>query len=157
MTSLFLSQANAESPFAAPYGFLFKPSTLWPPPPAEFQDRANKQTSLPGLKAAHEKKEAAKEERKRQPLGSILRRTSRKASELAAATSANGAGNPTKTNPQATENTTTDLGHEEGKAEVAEIFKVKIDGEEVEVRDQIQLYATNEQVRPVLSIVSTRP
>lgn len=145
-----------ESCLAAPYGFLFKPSTLWPPPPAEFQDRANKQTSLPGLKAAHEQKEAAREERKRQSLGSILRRTNTKAAQLAAATSTKGTSDPTKTNPQAAENTTAAPGHKEGTAEVAEILKVKIDGEEVEVRSQIQLYATNEQVRRPLHLVPTR-
>lgn len=125
----------------AAYGFLFKPSTLWPPPPLEFQERADKSTSIPGLKHAAE----ALQEKKSQHKGPAFlphRRAGKKGEELARDVESLPGGDPQKA-----EGSTKDPGHEQAKGEVGETLRVKVDGEEVEVRDQIQLYATNEQVR----------
>ncbi|KAL8280896.1 hypothetical protein RQP46_006575 [Phenoliferia psychrophenolica] len=136
---------NTDTDILPPYGFLFKPSTLWPPPPPEFQARADRSTSVPGLKEAHkEKLEAANHKRTTQ---FSLRRTNRKGKELAAEVQGGNAEeekDPHAGDPQAAEGRTEGKGQD--KAEVGKILKVKVDGEEVEVRDQIQLYATNEQL-----------
>ena len=42
------------------------------------------------------------------------------------------------------------------KAEVAEVIRVKVDGKEVELADQIQLYATNAQVGPLQNSARVR-
>ena len=130
------SKANVAF-VAAPYGFLFKPSTLWPPPPAEFQERADQSTSLPGLKEAHANKVKSK------PSHFSLRRANRKGEALAKNVHADSK-DPHSGDPKAAERGT----EKQAKGEVGKILKVKIDGEEVEVSSQIQLYATNEQVRP---------
>jgi hypothetical protein len=41
------------------------------------------------------------------------------------------------------------------KAEIAEVIRVKVDGKEVELADQIQLYATNAQVGPLLACATS--
>ena len=131
---------NTKTDIIPPYGFLFKPSTLWPPPPPDFQERAERSTSIDGLKqrAAEITKERANKHR-----GGLHphHRTSKKGRELAKDVQ-----NLPDDDPQQAEGTTKDPGHEQAKGEVGKVLKVKVDGEEVEVVDQIQLYATNEQV-----------
>lgn len=136
---------------AAPYGFLFKPSTLWPPPPPDFQDRANKQTSITSLRAAYLEKQDAKA-RSKAKSGFLSRgraTAERKGEELADKTKGGDkGGNPNDSQPKAAEQSGNAVGEgkTEGMAEVGEVLRVKIDGEEVEIDSQIQLYATNAQV-----------
>jgi ribonuclease HI len=63
---------------------------------------------------------------------------------------ANAVENLPESDPQQAEQHETDGapsgGTKEGKGEIGAVIKVKIDGEEVELADQIQLYATNDQV-----------
>lgn len=59
--------------------------------------------------------------------------------------------NPIESEPQKAEGKNKEKEKEKkvgggGKGEVEEIFKVKVDGEDVEIDSQIQLYATNDQV-----------
>ncbi|KAM0755605.1 alpha/beta-hydrolase [Meredithblackwellia eburnea MCA 4105] len=133
---------NTETDVVPPYGFLFKPSTLWPPPPADFQERANRSTSLDGVKEAQAKKEQKKQH---SPLASIFN-ADKKGKDLAKNVAGDG------TDLSSTDPLGGDPKRAEGDvkggetAEVGHILKIKVDGEEVEVRDQIQLYATNEQL-----------
>lgn len=127
----------------AAYGFLFKPSTLWPPPPPDFQERADKSTSIPGLKHAAETLQAKKSKKGSGFLP--LHRAGKKGEELAKDVESLPGGDPQKA-----EGSMRESGHEQSKGEVGKTLKVKIDGEEVEVVDQIQLYATNEQVSSLL-------
>lgn len=62
--------------------------------------------------------------------------------------------NPTNSKPQKAEGKDRNKREGGGKGEVEEIFKVKVDGEEVEIDSQIQLYATNDQVSRILSYTS---
>lgn len=148
----------------APYGFgIFKPSTLWPPPPKEFRKRAEQSTSLAGLKNAarryqngssgsqsrEESGASSDSHQHKHRFGSLA--THRKAHELADAVQ-----QLPDDKPQAAEQHNTEGAgagsherkgeDEQHKAEVAEVITVKVDGEEVKLVDQIQLYATNEQV-----------
>lgn len=118
---------------------MFKPSTLWPPPPHEFQERADKSTSISGLKDAAE---ALQAKQQRKGSGFLpLNRAGKKGQELAKDVESLPGGDPQKA-----EGSLRESGREQAKGEVGKTLKVKIDGEEVEVVDQIQLYATNEQV-----------
>ncbi|BGP44828.1 hypothetical protein JCM10450v2_000643 [Rhodotorula kratochvilovae] len=153
---------NTKTDIPPPYGFsIFKPSTLWPPPPPEFRKRAAQSTSLSGLKrAAHDFRHGSSSsdtganptvgsaERHGHRFGTLA--THNKAHQLADAVEKLPDHDPqraeqTGTDGQGTgEKTSTD--GEQNKAEVAHVIKVKVDGEEVELVDQIQLYATNEQL-----------
>lgn len=176
LCSLFFDSADSPLP-TAPYGFgVFKPSTLWPPPPPEFRHRAAKSTTVEGLKAAAAEYQSGSSSPSRNGSGHHFANltTHHKAHELADAVEAlpdsdpkaaerhvgNGQGN----GPDDKMGTSKQKGSDEGgqnKAEVAEVIRVKVDGEEIELKDQIQLYATNEQVRlppsfsPVISSVLT--
>lgn len=144
----------------APYGFsLFKPSTLWPPPPPEFRKRAANSTSFEGLKAAakaftgsHGHSPAAPandgeatpaSNHRHRRLG---RAADRKGLELASAVEKLPDSDPQEAEKHETDGATRGKSTE-GKGEIGAVIKVKIDGEEVELADQIQLYATNDQVR----------
>lgn len=172
ISPLFLVAMLIRSPFAAPYGFgVFKPSTLWPPPPPEFRHRAAQSTTVEGLKAAASKYQNGSSSPKRNGSGEQHAHhfanltTHNKAHELADAVErlpesdpkkaekhvGNGGGN----GPDDKLGSSKQKGSTQGgqnKAEVAEVIKVKVDGEEMELEDQIQLYATNEQVRCFLSL-----
>lgn len=88
----------------------------------------------------------AEEKRERRGFLSLPRNgAAKKGEELAQKVNAGDVKHPHAGQPQASEGTTDQSG--DAKAEVGKILKVQVDGEEVEVRDQIQLYATNEQVR----------
>ncbi|GJN91644.1 hypothetical protein Rhopal_004667-T1 [Rhodotorula paludigena] len=155
---------NTETDIPPPYGFgIFKPSTLWPPPPKEFRKRAEQSTSLAGLKDAarrYQNSSSGSQSREassassdshqhKHRFGSLA--THRKAHELADAVQ-----QLPDDKPQAAEqHDTAGAGaasherkgeDEQHKAEVAEVITVKVDGEEVKLVDQIQLYATNEQL-----------
>lgn len=102
---------STETDYIPPHGFLFRPSTLWPPPPADFIARANEPFSL----APHPKRS----------FFNLLNRKGTGMLDDAAAETPEG------------------LPVDE---EQAEVVKVEIDGKMVELRDQIQLYATNSQL-----------
>ncbi|GAA5887509.1 hypothetical protein JCM6882_001435 [Rhodosporidiobolus microsporus] len=138
---------NTETDIPPPYGFgVFRPSTLWPPPPPEFRLRAAKSTSLEGLKAAAHKVNGSQEQH--HLIGNLS--THNKAHELADQVENLPDKNPKKAEEEENGDTSsrregsTESGQH--KAEVAEVIKVQVDGEEVELKDQIQLYATNEQL-----------
>lgn len=139
--SLTLRTLRPLPSLAAAYGFLFKPSTLWPPPPPEFQKRAKESTSLHGLKHAAELYTSSHSSKSKSNFLPHLNRD-KKGKELASKIE----GLPDE-DPQRAEGSTKDEGHKQSTGEVGETLKLKIDGEEVEVTDQIQLYATNDQVR----------
>ncbi len=141
---------NTETDIVPAYGFLFKPSTLWPPPDSDFLARAKESTSIDGLKKSA--KEFTKGsgsgsskhhhllghygpgERKKEELAErVLDATGGEEPKAAEGDHANGA-SPDKD------------GQGQSKAEPARKIKVKIDGVEVELKDQIQCYATNEQL-----------
>lgn len=140
---------------AAPYGFaVFKPSTLWPPPPPEFRKRAAESTSLHGLKEAADRFELNETTQQSQD-GPHLHMphlhdpiTHHKKEQLAHAIKKIPEVNGRHTNGGAggagLESEHQDSG--EHKAEIAEVIRVKVDGKDVELSDQIQLYATNAQV-----------
>lgn len=162
------SHTDASTLRTAPYGFsIFKPSTLWPPPPPEFRKRAAESTSLPGLKEAARKFQQGSSpsssstganptvgsaERHGHRFGSLA--THNKAHALADAVEKLPEDDPQRAEREGAggqgtgPKTSTD--GEQNKAELARVIKVKVDGEEVELSDQIQLYATNEQVCPFL-------
>ncbi|GAA5850059.1 hypothetical protein JCM8547_000999 [Rhodosporidiobolus lusitaniae] len=157
---------NTETDIPPPYGFgVFKPSTLWPPPPPEFRIRAAKSTSLAGLKeAAHKYSNGStslKGPSEHHHFANLT--THNKAHELADAVENLPEKDPKKAEqhqghgPEDKLGSSKQKGNAEGgqsKAEVAEVIKVKVDGEEIELKDQIQLYATNEQlVYPFVSPV----
>ncbi|SGY34354.1 BQ5605_C002g01619 [Microbotryum silenes-dioicae] len=145
---------NTETDVIPAFGLgLFKPSMLWPPPPAEWQERADRSTSIKGLKHAAETFEQERRATKKTSMffnGSS--RADRKGEQLleevekfpedyqrAEHTETGKDGAPDGSGGSAQANG-------ESKAEVGKVLKLKIDGEEVEVRDQIQLYATNDQL-----------
>ncbi|GAA5926587.1 hypothetical protein JCM3775_001058 [Rhodotorula graminis] len=156
---------NTATDIPPPYGFsIFKPSTLWPPPPPEFRKRAAESTSLAGLKkAAHKFQHGSSSsspgsgtanptvgsaEHHGHRFGTLA--THNKAHELADAVE-----NLPEDDPQRAEHSgdaaqgggpKTRTGGEQNKAELAHVIKVTVDGQEVELVDQIQLYATNEQL-----------
>ncbi|GAA5832209.1 hypothetical protein JCM11251_004280 [Rhodosporidiobolus azoricus] len=139
---------NTETDIPPPYGFgVFKPSTLWPPPPPEFRLRAAKSTSLDGLKAAAHKFNGSDTEG-HNLIGNL--KTHNKAHQLANKVEDLPDQNPKKAEEGDAGDTrskgegSTESGQH--KAEVGEVIKVKVDGEDVELKDQIQLYATNEQL-----------
>ncbi|KAK4055202.1 hypothetical protein OIV83_000482 [Microbotryomycetes sp. JL201] len=138
---------NTATDIIPPYGFLFKPSTLWPPPPTEFQEKAKQSTTIDGLKKAAKEVEE-KGVRPRKSLLS-LKRNNRKGHELAHAVE-----QLPDDNPQAAEGQQREQGQPQNKADPAKQIKIKIDGEEVELVDQIQLYATNDQASLVHPFVS---
>ncbi|GAA5946989.1 hypothetical protein JCM3765_002103 [Sporobolomyces pararoseus] len=155
---------NTETDIPPPYGFsLFKPSTLWPPPPPEFRQRAANSTSIDGLKAAakaftssHGHSPEAPSDKDATPASThrhprLGRAADKKGLELAGAVE-----KLPESDPQQAEQTETGGaprgGSKEGKGEIGAVIKVQIDGEEVELADQIQLYATNDQlVHPFVS------
>lgn len=51
-----------------------------------------------------------------------------------------------ESDPQRAEGKMKEMGEHQSKGEPSKKIRLKIDGEEVELVDQIQLYATNEQV-----------
>lgn len=133
---------------AAPYGFLFKPSTLWPPPPEDFRERADRSLSKDSLRRAEEQRQQNKAARRRMLFGGSRKRqgnTQQKKDELEHNVQKKD-GDP----HQAEQNKNGQAGPEH-KAEAEKVTRIVVDGEEIEVREQIQLYATNEQVRRVLS------
>ncbi|BGP04824.1 hypothetical protein JCM10049v2_000626 [Rhodotorula toruloides] len=156
---------NTDTDIPPPFGFgIFKPSTLWPPPPAEFRKRADESTSLQGLKkAAHhlqhsgsrdsrephtttsEKQEKSERHGHRFPTLS----THHKAHELADAVERLPDNDPKRAeqhNGDASAATDETGASGQHKTEVSKVMKVEVDGKEVELVDQIQLYATNEQL-----------
>ncbi|GAA6018146.1 hypothetical protein JCM11491_003334 [Sporobolomyces phaffii] len=155
---------NTETDIPPPFGFsLFKPSTLWPPPPPEFRKRAAHSTSIDGLRAAakaftgsHGHSSAATEQDGPTPSSThrhahLGRAADRKGLELASAVEKLPEPEPQQAEQHETKGTPSG-GAKEGKGEIGEVIKVKIDGEEVELADQIQLYATNDQlVSPFVS------
>lgn len=144
---------NTDTDIVPAYGFLFKPSTLWPPPSPEFQVRAQDSTSVEGLKkAAQDYQERSKSgsgssDRHRHLLGNHSA-AERKREELAArVVNATGGQDPKEAEGDHNNGATpTKDGEGQSKAEPAPIVKVKIDGVEVELKEQIQVYATNEQL-----------
>jgi len=145
---------NTATDIVPPYGFLFKPSTLWPPPGPEFLARARESTSVDGLKKTAREFSAKRGgsggngngnhllghhgsgERKKEELAErVLNATGGAAEEAQAAEGdhVNGA-------------TPDRDGEGQSKAEPTRNIKIKIDGVEVELKDQIQCYATNEQL-----------
>ncbi|GAA5842996.1 hypothetical protein JCM3766R1_001656 [Sporobolomyces carnicolor] len=156
---------NTETDIPPPYGFsLFKPSTLWPPPPPEFRKRAANSTSFEGLKAAakaftgshgHSRAAPANDgeatpasNHRHRRLG---RAADRKGLELASAVEKLPDSDPQEAEKHETDGATRGKSTE-GKGEIGAVIKVKIDGEEVELADQIQLYATNDQlIHPFVS------
>ncbi|GAA6001830.1 hypothetical protein JCM10207_002339 [Rhodosporidiobolus poonsookiae] len=145
---------NTESDIPPPYGFgVFRPSTLWPPPGPEFRIHADNAVSVPGLKAAAEKYQngssSTHSSKHRHGLFSNLA-AHNKGHELAAHVENLPDQDPTQAEKYQTgggtdgDKTRSDSGQH--KAELAEVIKVKVDGEEIELKDQIQLYATNSQL-----------
>ncbi|GAA6058704.1 hypothetical protein JCM10212_003392 [Sporobolomyces blumeae] len=148
--------SNTETDIPPPYGFsLFKPSTLWPPPPAEFRKRAAASTSLDGIKAAARKYTSAHGSPPSSPAGfddsskgashpHLSKAAHRKGLELAEAVE------ELPEHPQDAEATRTGgapgKNANEGKGEIEKVIHVEIDGEQVELAGQIQLYATNDQL-----------
>lgn len=149
----------------APYGFaVFKPSTLWPPPPPEFRKRAAESTSLHGLKEAAQRIQQNGKAGSTTPKGSgshfphlhdpLLHHKQQALADAiqrvpehdnpAADSAAGGAG---------IQGDKADSGQH--KAEVAEVIRVKVDGKEVELADQIQLYATNAQVGALIALLAS--
>ena len=102
---------------------MFKPSTIWPPPTAAFSTRAKNiiRSATLGNIAIPKKK------------GSRFGK--KKGKELANATEETG-------DPQEAEN----VGGDADFAQPAAVMSILIDGEVVEIDEQIQLYATNEQL-----------
>ncbi|KAK4698391.1 hypothetical protein P7C70_g7886, partial [Phenoliferia sp. Uapishka_3] len=137
---------NTATDITPPYGFLFKPSTLWPPPPPSFQARANASTSLSGLIKASDERKLAQETKAATRAFSVRRKTDSKAKELAkevhegrdGSKDLHG-GDPRKAEGEAME-------RKQDSAEAAKEMRVKVDGVEVVVDSQIQLYATNDQM-----------
>lgn len=121
---------------------MFKPSTLWPPPPDDFRERAEQSTSLSGLKKAstefHDK--AAKHKKSFFSITTANKKGRQLAEEVG----------KIPDDPQRAEGDLKHTGQRQTKGEVGKRIKLKIDGEEVELVDQIQLYATNEQVSYVV-------
>lgn len=151
LDALLLNQDHAHPyPAAAPYGFgIFKPSTLWPPPPPEFRKRAAESTSLEGLKeasttdpqaAAALNGDWASSDHPHLPKPFLQHHglSHKKTSGAADAQSPDAGGSGLNDEKQQSG---------QYKAEIADVIKVKVDGKEVELADQIQLYATNAQVR----------
>lgn len=122
----------------APYGFLFKPSTLWPPPSPEFDRHASDSIDMSSKSQRVERKNNRSFFRSSE-------KAKKKGEELASKVEATlGDDDPRKAEEGQ---------KEEGRKTMTEpgsVLRVEVDGEEVEVRDQIQLYATNEQVCPTL-------
>lgn len=151
---------------AAPYGFsIFKPSTLWPPPPPEFRKRAAESTSLAGLKKAahkfqHGSSSSSPSDGAANPTVGSAEHHGHRFGTLATHNKAHALADAVENLPeddaQRAEETgdaaqgagpKTSTGGAQNKAELAHVIKVNVDGQEVELVDQIQLYATNEQVR----------
>ncbi|GAA5875983.1 hypothetical protein JCM16303_006982 [Sporobolomyces ruberrimus] len=155
---------NTETDIPPPYGFsLFKPSTLWPPPPKEFRTRAAHATSLDGLKAAakafttsHGHPATATKDHDITPSSNHRHHhlglaAHNKGLELADAVEKLPESDPQRAEQHETKGAPVG-GANEGKGEIGEVIKVKVDGEEIELADQIQLYATNDQlVSPFVS------
>ncbi|BGP12779.1 hypothetical protein JCM10213_007293 [Rhodosporidiobolus nylandii] len=152
---------NTETDIPPPYGFgVFKPSTLWPPPPPEFRIRAAQSTTLAGLKEAAHKystngsSSSTTDHMHGHHFGNLT--THKKAHELADAVEKLPDNDPKKAEQHRAHGPDDKLGSSQHKgsaedsaqhkAEVAEVIRVKVDGEEIELKDQIQLYATNEQL-----------
>ncbi|GAA5922423.1 uncharacterized protein JCM15063_003299 [Sporobolomyces koalae] len=156
---------NTETDIPPPFGFsLFKPSTLWPPPPPEFRQRAAHSTSYDGLKAAahafsssHGHSATATETGEATPASTrrhphLARKAHKKGLELAHAVEDLPEADPQEAENHATQSQAAAGSSKEGKGEIGEVIKVEIDGEQVELADQIQLYATNDQlVHPFVS------
>lgn len=131
---------------------------MWPPPPPEFRQRAANSTSIDGLKAAakaftssHGHSPTAKGDEDITPASShrhprLGRAADKKGLELAGAVEKLPESDPQQAEQHETGGASRD-DSKEGKGEIGAVIKVKIDGEEVELADQIQLYATNDQVR----------
>ncbi|GAA5859683.1 hypothetical protein JCM1840_006408 [Sporobolomyces johnsonii] len=147
---------NTETDIPPAYGFSqFKPSTLWPPPPPEFRKRAAQSTSIEGLKLAARKyaqshlspatssSDATPSSDHRHHHLSL--RTHKKGLELAGAVESLPEADPQRAEQHSTQGKPEGEG-EEGKGEIGRVIKVKVDGEMVELADQIQLYATNDQL-----------
>lgn len=102
---------------------MFKPSKIWPPPPAAFSTRAKRmiRAATLGNVTIPEKKPS--------------RFTSKKGKELAIATEATG-------DPREAEAICGDADF----ATPAAVMSIVINGEQVDIDEQIQLYATNEQL-----------
>lgn len=147
---------NTETDIVPPYGFLFKPSTLWPPPDTEFLEKAKESTSIEGIKKSaqeystrggsgsrngsgsskhhHLLGHRGPGERKKEELAQrVLNATGGEEAKAAEGDHANGAAPG-------------ESGEGQSKAEPAKRIRVKIDGVQVELTDQIQCYATNEQL-----------
>ncbi|GAA5871840.1 hypothetical protein JCM3774_000316 [Rhodotorula dairenensis] len=146
---------NTDTDIPPPYGFaVFKPSTLWPPPPPEFRKRAAESTSLHGLKEAAQRIQQNGHagstssgptshlphlhdpisHHKRQALANAIQQVPERPQAVDEA----GAGGTGITGDKAESG--------QHKAEIADVIRVEVDGEEVELADQIQLYATNAQL-----------
>ncbi|KAK4057569.1 hypothetical protein OIO90_001214 [Microbotryomycetes sp. JL221] len=140
---------NTATDIIPPYGFLFKPSTLWPPPPTDFQKKAKDATTIDGLKKAAKQVHDDNNMKHKKNFLSLKKKgtTNKKGQELADAVES-----LPNDDPQAAEGQQREHGQSQNKGEPAERIKIKIDGEEIELTDQIQLYATNEQlVHPLVS------
>ncbi|GAA5920760.1 hypothetical protein JCM1841_004171 [Sporobolomyces salmonicolor] len=147
---------NTETDIPPAYGFSqFKPSTLWPPPPPEFRKRAAQSTSIEGLKLAarkyaHSHLSPAASSASATPSSDhrhhhISFNTHKKGLELAGAVEKLPEADPQRAEQHTTQAKPEGEG-EEGKGEIGRVIKVKVDGEMVELADQIQLYATNDQL-----------
>ncbi|GAA5949067.1 hypothetical protein JCM21900_004847 [Sporobolomyces salmonicolor] len=147
---------NTETDIPPAYGFSqFKPSTLWPPPPPEFRKRAAQSTSIEGLKLAARKYAHSHFSPSASSAGAtpssehrhhhLSFNTHKKGLELAGAVEKLPEADPQRAEQHRTQAKPEGEG-EEGKGEIGRVIKVKVDGEMVELADQIQLYATNDQL-----------
>ncbi|GAA5980302.1 hypothetical protein JCM10908_001605 [Rhodotorula pacifica] len=146
---------NTDTDIPPPYGFaVFKPSTLWPPPPPEFRKRAAESTSLHGLKeAAHRIQQNGTSAPTQKGSASHLPHLSDPIARHKKHALADAIQKVPERNDPPSDNRTGGAGVEgdkaesgEHKAEIADVIRVKVDGKEVELADQIQLYATNAQL-----------
>ena len=129
---------------------------MWPPPPPEFRKRAAHSTTLDGLKAAARAFSGSHAHSPDAPDSEITPSSKHSHHHLSHAAHKKGleladqVEKLPEDDPQRAEQHETQgksVGDSsEGKGEIGEVIKVKIDGEEVELADQIQLYATNDQV-----------
>lgn len=137
---------NTGTDIIPPAGFLFRPSTLWPPPPIEFQIRANREVSHDKLERASRSSLRSKHSTGTPPThgststGPLAAATKRVATELADKGGPDALKKADKVQLDGTERREDE--EERNKAEAAQTMRLTVDGKEIELRDQIQLYAT---------------
>lgn len=167
---------NTATDIIPPYGFMHKPSVLWPPPPTEVQSDIKTYTSPEAIKE-REASESSKPSSIQSlssllisPLSSGSNRSSLKSPLSSASTNGSKVNLPMNSNRQVlTEEpeSVDDLQGYHGKdadaqggkpagkhglaadrekqqqAEPDELIQIKVDGADVELREQIQMYALN--------------